>query len=99
LGDTTFNQTWLLYAALVIVTIVAWVIRYTTIVLALILLALNHVRWINLAFPSIASLQHSAFRGGDVGFGRMLFIRWRYSHFHRRHDQWRGLLGGVNYSF
>jgi ABC-type uncharacterized transport system permease subunit len=44
LGDTTFNQTWLLYAALVIVTIVAWVIRYTTIVLALILLALNHVR-------------------------------------------------------
>jgi general nucleoside transport system permease protein len=30
-GDAVFNQTWLLYAALVIVAIVAWVMRYTAV--------------------------------------------------------------------
>jgi general nucleoside transport system permease protein len=34
-GDAIFNQTWLLYAALVIVAIVAWVMHYTAVGLAL----------------------------------------------------------------
>ena len=34
-GDAVFRQTWLLYAALVIIAIVAWVMRYTAIGLAI----------------------------------------------------------------
>jgi ABC-type uncharacterized transport system permease subunit len=33
-GDAVFRQTWLLYAALVVIAVVAWVIRYTAIGLA-----------------------------------------------------------------